>query len=257
MSQTLTLRKHRAVAWVSFCRPERLNAVNVEMAEAFERVVEEIISDATLRVVVWQAEGRAFMAGGDLAEFGPDKVMPDAADRLIQPMHRALLRLRQGPQIVVASVHGAVAGAGFSLCLLADLVIAARSARFNMAYARIGASPDCGGSWGLSRLVGYRKAVELTLLSDILDSDAAMTLNLVNRVVEDADLPAETEALAARLAAVPPVAAQSIRALLDAAATNPLEEHLDAEAAAFRRCSVTPEFTAAIAAFTSPSRGRG
>lgn len=251
MSHPLILSRQGAVATIRFNRPDQLNAIDLAMALAFETAVAELAADPSIRVTVLSGEGRAFMAGGDLAVFRNGGNLADAADTLIGPMHRAVTLLREAPQIVLASLHGAVSGAGLSLALLADLAIAAEGTKLNMAYARIQAVPDCGGSWALARLVGYRKAMEIALLSDTLTAEEARGLGLVNRVVPAAELAAATAALAARLAALTPSSALGIRGLLRAAPTADLPTQLAAERNAFRACAETPEFAAAIAGFFS------
>ena len=237
------------VATLRFNRPAQLNAIDVTLAEAFEAAVERLSADADIRVIVLAGEGRAFMAGGDLSVFRSDEPLADCADLLIGPMHRAVQRLYAAPQIVLASLGGAVAGAGVSLALLADLAIAADDMTMNMAYARIQAVPDCSGSWGLTRLVGVRKALEIALLSEPVNAAEALRLGLVNRVVPRAALEAETAALAARIARQSPTSALGIRSLIRSAVEAPLSRQLDDERAAFRACAQTPEFSAAIASF--------
>ncbi len=168
---------------------------------------------------------------------------------LIGPIHRAVLRLQLAPQVVLASLHGAVAGAGLSLALLADLAIADTTAKLNMAYARIQAVPDCGGSWALARLVGHCKAMEIALLSENLLAEEALRLGLINRLVPEGKLQVETDALAQHLALQAPASALGIRDLLRTARDNDLATQLDAERTAFRRAATTPEFANAIAGF--------
>jgi 2-(1,2-epoxy-1,2-dihydrophenyl)acetyl-CoA isomerase len=246
---SILIRREGSVVHLRFNRPEALNAINLDMAELFERHLLKLADDATARVVVLSGEGRAFMAGGDLSVFRDAPNLPDAADVLIGPMHRAVQVLRDLPMIVIASVHGAVAGAGFSLAMLADLAIAADSATFNMAYARIHAVPDCGGSWALARLVGARKALEFALLSESIGADEAARLGLVNRVVPAADLAAATEVLATRITAQSPASALGIRDLLRRAPGASLADQLESERLAFRAAAAEPEFAQSIAAF--------
>ena len=128
-----------------------------------------------MRAVVLRGAGPAFLAGGDVAFFHAN--LPRAAGIIREwrgELHHAILALRRAPKPVLASVHGAVAGAGVSLLAAADLAIAAADATFTLAYSRIGASPDGGATYFLPRLVGYRKALELMLLSDTFDAQAAL-----------------------------------------------------------------------------------
>lgn len=237
------------IADIRFNRPKRLNAISVEVAEGFEAAVERALADSSVRVIVVSAEGRAFVAGGDLSVFHGSDDRQRAASSLIDPLHRALARLAEAPAITLGSLKGAVAGAGVSLALSLDLAIAAEDAVFNLAYAKVGASPDGGASFALPRLVGLRRALEIALLSEDIDAATALDLGLVNRVVPLADLEAETRALAARLAAGAPAAQSRIKALMRGSFERTLPAQLDAEAAAFSECAATEDFGGAVTAF--------
>ena len=199
MSEPLLVEREGGIAWLRFNRPERLNAIDAAMAVAFRDAVRTLPGDATLRCVVLAGEGRAFMAGGDITAFGN----PDAIASIMDPMHEALALLADLPVPVLASVQGAAAGGGMSIALAADLCIAADNAKFNLAYLRLGTSPDCGGSWNLARLVGLRRALGIALLEEVLDAPAALALGLVNKVVPAAELAEATAAMARKLAAGP------------------------------------------------------
>ena len=236
-----------AVAHLRFNRPQALNAIDTRMAQEFHVACQAIAKDAQVRVVWVSAEGRAFMAGGDLTAMRSDPL--PVAQALIAGMHGGL-RLLAGLQApVVASVHGAVAGGGLGLMLGCDLVIAAEGTRFGIAYPLIGASCDCSTSWGLPRLVGLRKALELALLAENIDAAEALRLGLVNRVVPAADLAMETERVVRRLADGPTLAYGHLKRLLRASLQNALDEHLDAEAESFLACAQTGDFAEGVSAF--------
>ena len=244
------------IAEIRFNRPARLNAVDIEVSQGFEEAVERALAEHHLRVVIVSAEGRAFIAGGDLSHFhrSPDKRL--AASELIDPMHRALFRLAESPAITIGSLKGVVAGAGMSLALNLDLLVAAEDTIFNLAYARVGASPDCGASYALPRLVGYRRALEIALLSDNIDARQALSLGLVNRLVPIGDLETETARLAARLASQAQAPQGRIKALMRQSLQRTLPQQLDAEAAAFADCAVTEDFAEAVAAFLEKRKPR-
>lgn len=237
------------VAEMRFNRPDRLNALDVAMAEAFQAGIERVVADPTVRVILLTGEGRAFLAGGDLTHFRDADDRADAALRLITPLHQGLARMVQSGIPTIAALHGAVAGAGMSIACLTDLAIAADNTRFSMAYIRIAASPDCGGSWALARLVGHRKAVELALLSETLDAPEALRLGLVNRVVPTTDLLAASRKVARMIASGPPGAMRRTRKLIDAAPTATLDDHLAAELQSFVQSAMSDDFAEAIDAF--------
>lgn len=259
MAQDSTAVLYRAedgIAEIRFNRPDRLNALNLEVAHGFARAVDQAVGDPAIRVIVLCSEGRAFMAGGDLSFFQRSHDKRAAAYELIEPIHGALKALAAAPQVVVGAVQGAAAGAGMSLALGVDLLIAADDATFNLAYAAIGASPDCGGSWALARLVGVRKALEIALLCETIDAQEALRLGLVNRVVPRGALQAETAKLAARLAAGAPVAQGRIRHLIRNAPDRTYAEQLDAESEGFAACAQTQDFAGAIDAFFAKRKPR-
>ncbi|WP_326539571.1 enoyl-CoA hydratase/isomerase family protein [Pseudorhodoferax sp.] len=243
----LQVARDGAVAVLRFNRPAVLNALDVAMAEAFLAAVRKVAADAGVRAVLLCGAGRGFMAGGDLAvlEAGPQA----GAQALIDPLHEALRVLDGLAAPVVAQVHGVAAGAGLSLMLQADFVLAAEGTRFNLAYVNIGASCDVGASWALPRWVGLRRALEIALLGDTLDAAAAERLGLVNRVLPADALAGEAMALAQRLAHGPTVALGHLRRLMRSSWDRALPEQLDAEAAAFQACAASDDFRAGVAAF--------
>lgn len=249
MSSPIDFEVSEHIARVRFNRPEALNAINVEMARELARVCRELAADPTVRVVVLTGSGKAFMAGGDLQTM---RAAPaEAVNALIPPVHEAVRLLAEMPKPVLASVHGAAAGAGMSIMLAADLTVASASAKFTFAYSDIGTSCDGGMSWSLPRLLGLRKAMEIALLGNTFDAAEALRLNLVNLVVEPELLEQETQAIAQRLAEREPHALAHLKRLLRASALQTLPQQLDAEYAAFLDCAQRPEFVAAIDAFFS------
>ncbi|MES2258337.1 MAG: enoyl-CoA hydratase-related protein [Pseudomonadota bacterium] len=246
-SAPLTLDLNGAIARIYFNRPEVLNAVNQEMSEAFLAAVKHIACSPGVRVISLRGQGRAFMAGGDLLPFQTDPVQ--TAVDLIAPMHEALEILASLKQPVLASLHGSVAGAGLSIALAADLAIAADDTTFSLAYSKLGASPDVGGTWHLPRIVGLRKAMELALLSGTFNADEALRLSIINRIVPAESLVEETERLLMRLAAGPTFAYGQIKGLLRGSLGRDLHSQLDAESAAFEACAATADFSEGISAF--------
>lgn len=242
------------IAHLRFNRPEVLNALDLPSANAFLAACQDISADASVRVVVVSGEGRAFIAGGDLAAMRDNPV--DTAWALIQPMHAAIRLLADLPAPVIASLHGAVAGGGLGVALACDLAIAAEGTRFNLAYVNIGTSSDCATSWALPRLVGTRKAMEIALLGETFDADEALRLGLVNRVVPAAELEAETQKLARRLADGPPLALAKLKRLVRDSLDRDLSAQLDAEAEGFLACAATADFAEGIAAFFEKRRAR-
>ncbi|MGM9486915.1 enoyl-CoA hydratase/isomerase family protein [Ideonella sp. YS5] len=241
------LQRDGAIANLRLNRPGVLNAADGALALAFRAACLALEADSSVRVVVVSGEGRAFMAGGDIAQF---REAPHAiAETLIDPLHEGLQCLVRMRAPVIASLHGAVAGAGLSLAMACDLAVAAEGTRFSFAYAQLGASCDLGGSWHLPRLVGLRRALEISLLGDTMDAAQALQLGLVNRVVPADSLADETRRLATRLAAGAPVALGQLKRLMRESWSRDLATQLGAERAAFEACVGTQDFHEGVEAF--------
>lgn len=249
----LSLDAATGIATVTINRPEVMNAINVPLAEALRDVALQLRADeARIRCVVLRGNGRAFVAGGDLAAFAKDfEVADQVADALLNALHVVVETLRSIDAPVIASVHGAVAGAGLSLMAACDLVVAAQGTRFLIAYDRIGASPDCGGTYFLPRLLGRNKAAQLMFLSETLDADAALAAGLVCKVVAADALEAATAELAAKLAKGPTQAYGNYKRLVEQTYDRSLPQQLEAERAAFSANTKTADFREGVSAFLS------
>ena len=252
MTQSILVAKADGIAELAFNRPRLFNALDAEMIVAFREHCEALAADGEVRCVVVRGEGAAFQTGGDVAFFQRHlDELPGVVNRLAHELHRGVVALRTMPKLVIASVHGAVAGAGVSLMAACDFVIAAADCRFTLAYSRIGASPDGGATYFLARALGPRKALELALLSDPIDATTALDLGLINRVVPAEHLREQTQLLAQRLASGPTVAYAETKRLLEISDRNSLERQLDEEAQAFARCAATQDMREGINAFVA------
>lgn len=236
-----------AVVTLRFNRPHALNAIDVSMAQALLAAAKALAADATVRAVVLCGAGKGFMAGGDLATLRTDPVQ-GAAD-LLAPLNEAVQVLATMNAPVIAKVHGVAAGAGLSLMLQADFVIAAEGTRFNLAYINLGTSCDVGASWALPRLVGLRHALEIALLGDTLSAADALRLGLVNRVVPAAELDTAADAFIQRLASGPTLAYGAMKRLMRRSFEHDLPSQLAAETEAFAGCAATHDMRTGMEAF--------
>lgn len=250
MSDSVIYSVADGIATIVLNRPQVMNALDARMIVQLREAAERAEHDAQARAVVIRGEGPAFLAGGDVAMFHANlDRMPALVREGASELHRAILALRRAPKPVLASVHGAVAGAGMSVMAAADLAIAADGTKFTMAYSRLGTSPDGGATYLLPRLVGLRKALELILLSDTIDAREALGLGLVNRVVGAEQLAAETAGIAHRLARGATAAFAEIKRLVSQAYDQTLAAQLNAEVEAFVRCAGTRDFAEGVTAF--------
>lgn len=248
---TILLDKQGGVATLTLNRPDVLNALNRQMALELGDAVEDLTADDSVRAVVLKGAGRGFMAGGDVASFHQNIDTIDETIRdLIGIFHKSVEGIAAMPKPVIAAVHGPVAGAGVSMSLNADYVIAADTAKFTMAYIWLGTNPDGGSTYLLPRIVGRRKALELAMLSDTLEADTAQELGLANRVVPADDLEAEAQKLAEKLAAGPTKAFARTKALINQSfEAESFADQLLAERDAFLGSAGTDDFAEGVAAF--------
>lgn len=245
----LIYRRDGHVAHLLFNRPHALNAIDVELAGLFRDACRDIACDDGVRVVALEGAGRAFVAGGDLRILGEQPAC--VAPELIDPMAEGVALLAACAAPVLASVHGAVAGAGISLMAACDLVLAAEGTRFNMAYLNIGVSCDVGASWFLPRILGSRRAAELALMNPVWDATQALDAGLVNWVVAADERASRAEAIVASLLRNPPIAAGWMKRLLRQSSQRSLQAQLDAERTAFSACLGSADFTEAMDALAN------
>lgn len=248
---TIILDKQDGVATLTLNRPDVLNALNRKMALELGEAVADLTADDSVRAVVMRGAGRGFMAGGDVATFHRNiDTIDETITNLIGIFHESVEGIAAMPKPVIAAVHGPAAGAGVSMALNADYTIAADNAKFTMAYIWLGTNPDGGSTYLLPRLVGRRKALELAMLSDTLDAEAALELGLVNRVVPADDLDDEAMKLAARFAAGPTKAFAQTKALINQSfEAASMSDQLAAERDAFLSCASTNDFKEGVTAF--------
>src|SRR3954466_9931549 len=241
------------VATLTLNRPDSLNALNAALIEEM-RIALGSLAGSGARCLLLTGEGRAFSSGADLVAGGglPDDVGA-ALESHLNPLIEDVFDL---PMPVVAAVRGPCAGAGTSLALAADIVIASRSAYFLQAFINIGLIPDAGATWLLPRLAGRARAMEMMMLGERVPAEQALAWGMISRVVDDEDLETESVALATRLAQGPTVALGLIRRLAREAGHASLGDALTAERAAQREAGRTADFRGAVAAFLQKRQAR-
>lgn len=242
------------VTTLTLNRPAALNALDAAMTHAFVPAVRRATEDERVRVLIVEGAGEHFMAGGDIKNFAMSLAQPGAErtrhfHELITVIHAGIELMQRAPLITVAKVRGACAGFGMSLAIGCDLTIAADDAYFATAYKAIGLTPDGGQSFFLPRLVGVKKALELTLLSERVRADEAARLGLVNKVVPAAELDTAVERIAATLAASARGSMAGAKRLLTTSLGRTLSEQLNAERDSFSQCAGRDDFAEGIRAF--------
>lgn len=242
--QNLRYSLEGGVAKVTLDRPERLNALTTDLLAELGGALDRAVAEGA-RAVLLTGEGRSFSSGADLADG-----LPDDLGLLLAHHYNPLAEKLAALAIpVVTAVNGPAAGAGCSLALMGDLVIAARSAYFLLAFVNIGLVPDAGATWLVARAVGRAKALEMMLLGERISAAKAEEWGLIHRAVDDADLEQEACALASRLANGPTRAMGMIRLAIGEALTGTLSETLSTESANQSDAGRTADFREGVAAF--------
>ncbi len=250
----LEVQYQDGIATLVMNRPEARNALSMDMRAALADVLHDIERDESVRCVVLKGAGEHFMAGGDVKGMGesikksPAEIRKEFILR-IHDLHPIMFAMRRMPKPIIASCQGAAAGAGVSVALACDLVIASEDAFFTLAYCRIGTSPDGSSSFHLPRAVGIKKAMEIALLGDRFDAQTAKDIGMINFVVPTAELEVETNALAQRLAAGPTHVYGNTKALFYRSLESEFEAQLQAEAEYFSDCASRPDFKEGVSAF--------
>jgi 2-(1,2-epoxy-1,2-dihydrophenyl)acetyl-CoA isomerase len=246
----IKFEKQAAIARITLNRPDAANGLDSLMASELKQAAQQCDGDPELKVVILTAQGRFFCAGGDLKEMlSHGDEIGAAAQALADDFHAAISMLSRMHATLIIAVNGVAAGGGFSLALIGDLVLAAESANFTMAYTRAGLCPDGASSHFLPRLVGLRKAQELMLCNPTLDAREACTLGLITQVVADQDLSAETDRLANEFASGARLSVAYARKLLLASPGNDLEAQMALEGQLLAQCAASPDGREGIQAF--------
>ena len=226
----LVLRADRdGVCQLTLNRPDRLNAFTIPMHAELRVALDQAVAQGA-RALVLTGAGRGFCAGQDLGDRDPRKGGAPDLGVTLETFYNPTLRLiRALEKPVVCAVNGVAAGAGANIALACDIVLAARSARFIQAFAKIGLVPDAGGSWSLARILGEPRAKALAMLAEPLDAETAAGWGLIWKAVDDAALLDEARAIAVRLATGPTRGLGLTKRAIQTAATNSLDAQLDLE----------------------------
>lgn len=248
--KTLLFDVRENVAHVTLNRPEAANAINLELAKELMYALMQCDEDPQIRAVLISGSGPLFCAGGDVKSFvekGDD--LPNYLKEITVHLHGAMSYLVRMDPPVVAAVHGSAAGAGMSLACACDMTLAAESARFTLAYTRIGLSPDGGATYTLTRLVGLKRTLELALTNRLLSAEEALNWGIVTRVVPEKDLIQEATELAELLAAGPTRAFGTTKRLVQSGLAESFEGQMKNESRSISEMARTSDGHEGISAF--------
>lgn len=251
MPQTITYEKQNGVAHITLNRPERLNTFNGQMHEELRAALKDAENDAEVRALVLRGAGRGFSAGADLSSLDEEieEDTPDLGQYLRDTYSRAIVQMTQMEKPIVGAVHGPVYGAGFGMALACDVRIASESAKFSVAFIKIGLMPDAGVSFFLPRIVGLGRAMHMSMTGDPIEANEALNVGLVSKVVSDEKLVDEATKFAEHLASLPTKAMGKIKASLYRSFESDLETALETEAVGQTFCGYTEDHREGVAAF--------
>lgn len=250
MNRRLTLEIERAIGVLTLTAPDCGNGIDEVFCDELLEAAHALEGNDAVRCVLLRSTGRYFCVGGNINAFAAAASDLGKFTRgLTSSLHMALARLAGLSKPIVTAVNGPAAGAGLGLALIGDIVFAASSASFALAYPRIGLSPDAGVSYLLPRMIGLRRAQEMLFLERILKADEAVEWGLITRCVADAELATETEKAAERLATMPTMALGRAKRLLLESFSREIEVQLEREAQSISQCAQEPHASEGVAAF--------
>ena len=250
------------IATLTMNRPEARNALSMEMRSMMRDVLHEVEYDESVRCVVLEGKGDHFMAGGDVKNMHEylnthkESEIQSYFINRIHDLHPIMFSTRRMPKPVVAKVRGAAAGAGVSLAAACDLIISADTAFYTLAYCHIGTTPDGSSSFHLPRAIGIKRTLEMTLLGDRYTSQQMADMGLVNFVVPEAELDAECDKLAERLANGPTHVYGQGKRLMYRSLENEFESQLQLEAECFADCAKRNDYREGVAAFVEKRKAK-
>ena len=249
--ETITYSVEAGIARLTLNRPDRLNSFTDAMHEEIRRAMDALEADASARVLVLTGAGRGFCAGQDLNDrsVSSGDELPDLGASVEKNYKPLVLRLQNLRMPSICAVNGVAAGAGASLALACDIVIAAKSASFLQAFSKIGLIPDTGGTWFLPQRVGMARAMGLALLAEKLPAEKAAEWGLIWACVEDAELAASIDKIATQFASAPTRALVRTRQAMRASMNNTLETQLDLEGSMMRELGQAHDYREGVAAF--------
>lgn len=251
--RTLVFEERDGVAWIRMNRPEELNALNMPMAEELCKVAAYCSTEDRVRCLVLTGTGKAFCAGGDVKDMYRTLQESTRADlflrELAMRLHTFVADITRMPKPVIAAVNGTAAGAGMSMSLACDLSVAVEDAKFVLAYTNIGLVPDGSSTYFLTRVLGYKKAMELVYLNEPIKADEALKLGIVNRVYPSDSFEESVSSVALKLAKGPTKAYGRAKGILRLGLQESLESQMENERQGIAESAIGGEFREGVTAF--------
>jgi len=246
--ETLQLLFKQNVAYITLNRPERLNSFDMKLGHELYEVLQTVAQDHEISVVVIKGTGKGFCGGGDVKEMHAATDKSRFLRDLTRAIHRCVIEIRTMEKPVIAAVNGAAFGAGLSLALACDLIIAVKDAKMSTAFIGIGLAPGCGTQF-VTKNLGYQRACEYILTSKTFSAEEAYQLGLVNKVVDATELDTAVETFVSAFGTLPPIAVGKAKMLINKSLENDFISHLELESKTAAWSAGTEDFSEGVAAF--------
>lgn len=246
--ETLQITQRDTVAFITLNRPERLNSFDMKLGHELYEVLQQVANNPEVRLIVLRGTGKGFCGGGDVKEMHAAKDKSRFLRDLTRAIHRCVIEIRTMEKPVIAAVNGAAFGAGLSLALACDMIIAVKEAKLSTAFIGIGLAPGCGTQF-VTKTLGYQRACEYILTSKTFTAEEGYQLGLINRVVETADLETAIEETLSTFRSLPPIAVGKAKMLINKSLENDLISHLELESKTAAWSAGTDDFAEGVTAF--------
>lgn len=247
--ETLTTQIKDKTAYITLNRPERLNSFDMKLGKELHDALKKITQDDDVRAVVIKGTGKGFCGGGDVKEMYAAKDKPKfLRDLTSKSIHKCVIEMRTMEKPVIAAVNGAAFGAGLSLALACDIIIAVKEAKFCSAFISIGLAPGCGTQF-FTKIVGYQKACEYILTSKVFSAEEAQEIGIVNKVVKKGELDNMVEEYASKFRTLPPIAVGKAKMLINKSLENNMLDHLELESKTASESAESQDFKEGVEAF--------
>ncbi len=246
--KTLTVEYKNKVVYIKFNRPKNLNSFNIELGNELYDKLKKITKDDDIRAVVIKGTGKGFCGGGDIKEMYNAENKTDYLRKLTKLIHKCVIEMRTMEKPIIAAVNGAAFGAGLSIALACDILIASENAKFGTAFVGIGLAPGCGTQF-FTKIVGYQKACEYILTSKIFTAKKALELGIVNIVIEAEKLDESVEELVLKFRNLPPIAVGKAKMLINKSLENSMVNHLELESITASQSAGSLDFKEGVTAF--------
>jgi len=246
--ETLTIENNNKIAYITLSRPERLNSFDIKLGNELYDTLKKITKDDNIRAVVIKGTGKGFCGGGDVKEMYDAENKTEFLRKLTKVIHKCVIEMRTMEKPVIAEVNGAAFGAGLSIALACDIIIASKDTKFGTAFIGIGLAPGCGTQF-FTKLVGYQRACEYILTSKIFTAQKALELGIVNTVVEPEKLDETVEEFVSKFRTLPPIAVGKAKMLINKSLENSMIDHLELESITASKSAGTLDFKEGVTAF--------